>query len=100
MRVLLLTDRRLEGDRLLRDLDDLADLLGGDLDLLALRHRLGDLLDRRLPAELLEELARDADEAVDRLDHVDRDADRPSLVRDGARDRLTDPPGGVRRELE
>src|SRR3954454_24413521 len=53
--VLLLADRRLERDRLLRDLDDLADLLGGDLDLLALGHRLGDLLDRRLPAELLEE---------------------------------------------
>src|SRR5690349_3974124 len=54
--VLLLADRRLQGDRLLRDLDDLADLLRGDLDLLALRHRLGDLLDRGLAAELLEEL--------------------------------------------
>src|SRR5262245_66617274 len=43
MRILLLTDRGLEGDRLLRDLDDLADLLGRDLDLLALGHGLGDL---------------------------------------------------------
>src|SRR5215213_1870156 len=98
--VLLLADRRLEGNRLLRDLDDLADLLRGDLDLLALRHRLGDLLDRRLAAELLEELARDADEAVDRLDHVDRDADRPRLVGDGPGDRLPDPPRGVGGELE
>ncbi len=55
MGVLFLTDRRLQRDRLLRDLDDLADLLGRHLDLLALRHRLGDLLDRRLAAELLEE---------------------------------------------
>src|SRR4051794_6764147 len=98
--VLLLADRRLERDRLLRDLDDLADLLGGDHDLLALGHRLGDLLDRRLAAELLEQLAGDADEPVDGLDHVDRDPDRPGLVRDGPRDRLADPPRGVGRELE
>src|SRR5437016_1159843 len=74
--ILLLADRRLERHRLLRDLDDLADLLRGDLDLLALRHRLGDLLDRRLPSELLKELARDPDQAVDRLDHVDGNSDR------------------------
>src|SRR6478736_3806567 len=97
--VLLLADRGLERDRLLRDLDDLADLLGRDLDLLALRHGLGDLLDRRLTAQLLKELARDADQPVDRLDHVDRDADRPRLVRDRARDRLPDPPRGVGGEL-
>src|SRR5262245_9875498 len=36
--VLLLADRRLEGDRLLADLDDLADLLRGDLDLLTAGH--------------------------------------------------------------
>src|SRR3954463_13123463 len=53
--VLLLTDRRLERDWLLRDLDDLADLLRRDLDLLALGHRLGDLLDRRLATQLLEQ---------------------------------------------
>ena len=34
-----------------------------------------------------------------RLDHVHRNADRPGLVGDGPRDRLADPPGGVRREL-
>ena len=67
--------------------------------LLALGHRLGDLLDRRLAAELLEQAARDADQPVDRLDHVDRDADRAGLVGDGARDRLADPPRGVRGEL-
>ncbi len=98
--VLLLADRRLERDRLLADLHDLADLLGGDHHLLALGHCLGDLLDRRLTAQLLEQLTRDPDEPVDRLDHVDRDADRACLVGDRARDRLPDPPRGVGGELE
>src|SRR5438105_6468375 len=93
VRVLFLADRRLERHRLLRDLHDLADLVGGD------QHPLGDLLRGRLAAELLEQATRDADELVDRLDHVDRDADGPRLVRDGARDGLTDPPRRVGREL-
>src|SRR6266851_3023529 len=93
VRVLFLADRRLERDRLLRDLHDLADLVGGD------EHPLGDLLRGRLATELLEEAARHADELVDRVDHVDRDADRPRLVRDRAGDRLADPPRRVRREL-
>src|SRR5205809_5639117 len=91
--VLLFADRRLERDRLLRDLHDLAHLVRRD------EHPLGDLFRRRLAAELLEQAARHADELVDRLHHVDRDADRPRLVRDGARDGLTDPPRRVGREL-
>ena len=51
-------------------------------------------------AELLGELALDPDDLVDRLDHVDGDADRPRLVGDGPGDRLADPPCRVRRELE
>src|SRR5258708_15723190 len=93
VRILFLTDRRLERDRLLRDLDDLADLVGGD------EHPLGDLLRGRLAAQLLEQATAHADELVDRLDHVDRDADRPRLVRDRAGDRLADPPRRVGREL-
>src|SRR5439155_16361275 len=58
-----------------------------------------DLFDGRLPAELLEEAARDTDQAVDRLDHVDGDADRAGLIGDGSSDRLPDPPCGVGREL-
>src|SRR5207237_5859214 len=38
-------------------------------------------------------------ELVDGLDHVDRNADRPRLVRDRTGDRLSDPPRRVRREL-
>src|SRR5216683_1071801 len=93
VRVFFLADRRLERDRLLRDLHDLADLVGGD------EHPLGDLLRGRLAAELLEQAARHADELVDRLDHVDRDADGPRLVRDRAGDGLADPPRRVGREL-
>src|ERR1035437_7356028 len=65
MRVLFLADSRLEGDRLLGDFDDLADLLRSDDLLLALGHRFGDLFDRRLAAQLLEQGSRDADQAVD-----------------------------------
>src|SRR5438309_3018119 len=93
VRILLLADGRLERDRVLRNLDDLPHLLGRD------PHLLADLLVARLAAELLEQPARDADQLVDRLHHVDRDADRPRLVGDGARDGLPDPPRGVGREL-
>src|SRR5215471_8507855 len=93
MRILLLADRGLERDGLLRDLHDLADL--GDRHV----HALGDLLRIRLAAELLHERARRARQLVDRFDHVDGDADRPGLVRDRARDRLADPPRRIGREL-
>src|SRR6266542_1097100 len=93
MRILFLSDRRLERDRLLRDLHDLADL--GDRHV----HALGDLLGVGLPSQLLHERARGARQLVDRLDHVDRDADRARLIRDRAGDRLADPPGRIRREL-
>jgi len=91
--ILLLTDRCLQGDRVLGDLDDLPHPLGGDA------HLLGDLVVGRLAAQLLEQPAGDADELVDRLHHVDRDPDRPGLVGDRPRDRLPDPPGGVGGEL-
>src|SRR2546425_6339019 len=93
VRVFLLSDRGLERDRVLRDLHDLAHLLGRDAHLLA------DLLVARLATELLEQPARNAHQLVDRLHHVHRDADRPRLVGDGARDGLPNPPRGVGREL-
>src|SRR3990172_1946896 len=98
--VLLLADRRLQRHRLLGDLDDLADLLRGDLDLLALGHRLGDLLDRRPATQLLGGLPRDAGGPVDRLDHMDRGADRAGPGGAGPGDGLADPPRGIGRELE
>src|SRR5688500_5737922 len=125
MAVLLLADRRLQADGLLGDLHDLAHLLRADglrtvghplvdlalgrlslelvpqlADDLVAAHPPSDLLLRGLSAQLLEQGAADPDEAVDRFDHVDRDADRPGLVGNGACDRLADPPRRVRAELE
>ena len=94
MRILLLADRRLQRDGVLRDLLDLAHALDGHIQLF------GDLVRRRLAPQLLEEDARSAGEAVDRLHHMHGDADGAGLVRDRARDRLPDPPRRVRRKLE
>src|SRR6266487_476527 len=89
-----LADGGFQADRLLRDLQDLADFLGRVLHLAA------DLLRGRLPPEILQQLPLDTDQLVDRLHHVHRDPDRPSLVRDRPGDRLPNPPGRVRGELE
>ena len=51
-------------------------------------------------AELLKQLTGNADDLVDGLNHVYRDADGARLIRDRAGDGLTDPPGRVGRELE
>ncbi len=93
VRVFLFSDGSLERDGLLCDLEDLADLRDGDV------HALGDLFRGRFAAQLLHQLTRGADELVDGLDHVHRDADGAGLVRDGAGDGLTDPPGGIGREF-
>src|SRR5829696_1544901 len=92
-RLLLLADRLLERHRQLRHAQDLADLLGRHLELLR------DLVWSGLPPEPLHELALDVHDLVQLLDHVHRNADRPRLVRDRARDCLADPPGRVGREL-
>ena len=93
VRVVPVADGRLQRDRLLRHLEHLADAVH------AHAHFGGGLLVRRLAAELLHQLLLDAEQAVDRLDHVDRDADRAGLVGDGAGGGLADPPGRVGREL-
>ena len=91
--VVLVADGRLERDGLLGDLEDLDDALGRRL------HDHGQLLGRGLALELLHQLALDAVQLVDRLDHVHGHADRARLVGDAARDRLADPPRRVGREL-
>src|ERR1051326_2122949 len=93
VRIFLFADWRLQRNWLLRDLQHLADLRHRDV------HPLGDLFRRRFAAHLLHQLARGADQLVDGLDHVDRNANRARLVGDRARDRLPDPPRGVGREL-
>jgi hypothetical protein len=61
---------------------------------------LGELLLRRLAAELDLEPSRGARELLLSLDDVHGHADRPRVIRDRTLHRLADPPGGVRRELE
>ena len=93
MAVFLIPDRGFEADRLLGDLQDLADLFERHAQLV------GQFLGRRFATDLVQHLPRRADQLVDRLDHMHWDADGPRLVGDRARDRLPDPPGGVGGEL-
>src|SRR6267143_5503379 len=93
VRIVVLADRTIQRDRLLRRLEHALDLVDRELELP------GDLLGSGLPAQLLHEPPRRAHHLVDRLDHVHRHADRARLVRDRAGDRLADPPRRVGREL-
>ena len=87
--VVAVADGGLEGNGLLGHFQDGADALDGEL------HFVGHLLGGGFAAEILEEPFLHAHQLVDRLDHVDRDADGAGLVGDGAGDGLADPPGGV-----
>ena len=91
--VVRFADGGFERDGILGDFHDLAHLLGRHADVRR------DLLRRRFPAVLLKQLALAAGDLVDRFDHVHGDADRSRLIRDGAADRLTDPPRRVGREF-
>src|SRR5579859_6618274 len=93
VRIFFFADGRLQRDGLLRDLENFPDFCDRDV------HALGDLFRSWLAAELLHQLPRGADQLVDGLDHVHRNADGAGLIGDGARDGLADPPRGVRREL-
>src|SRR5438552_1572358 len=90
----VLPDRRFQRERLARRLEDQPHLLRGHARML------GQLLGRRRAPHLAREVAVHPRDAVERLHHVHGDPDRPRVVRDGPRDRLADPPGGVGRELE
>ena len=74
MTVLFFADRRLKGDRLLRDLHDLLDLGNVHVQLL------GDLFGGRLAAKRLDHAVRGAQNAVNGLDHMYRDADGAGLI--------------------
>src|SRR5438552_18156287 len=90
----VLTDRRLQRQRLARGLQDQPHLLRGHTCTLR------QLFRRGLAAHLVDHVPVHARDAVERLDHVHRNPDRPRRGRDGASDGLTDPPRRVRRELE
>src|SRR5438034_998778 len=80
-----------------RVLDEVEQLLDAFLCESALVRELDD---RRLAVQPLRELAAGAHQTPHLLGHVDRQTDRPALVGKRTRDRLSDPPGGVCRELE
>src|SRR3954447_956693 len=92
LRVALVADRRLERYRQPAVGSDLLDPLRRDCRLRIDREDLTDLGVGRLAAEGDRQLADHPRDAVHRLDHMDRDPDRPALVGEAALDRLADPP--------
>ena len=86
-------DRLVQRDRRGRGRERLVDVLDRQAG------RLGELVLRRLAAELDLEPARGARQLLLPLDDVDGNADRARVVRDRALHRLADPPRRVRREL-
>ena len=91
--IFIITYGRLHGDGLLGDFQYLADLVFRHA------HAHGQLFRVRFTTHLLQHLTGDTVELVDGLDHVHRDTDGTGLIRDGAGNGLTDPPGSVSREL-
>jgi hypothetical protein len=108
---LLVRERPVAGDEIAEDrvlgvADGLVEArrrAGCSLDLVRLGDRevrlLGDLIERRLPAELGPERALGAVQLLHALDDVNRHPDRARLVGECARHGLADPPRGVGREL-
>src|ERR1700677_756744 len=93
MRILFFPDRSFQRDRFLCDLEHLTNLGHRDV------HPACDLLRGGLAAQLLHQLPRSANQLVDGLDHVHRNADGACLISNGARNRLANPPRSVRGEL-
>src|SRR5438128_1803542 len=60
---------------------------------------LGNLLRLGFATQHLDQLPRGANQLVDELDHVRRETDGARLIGNGARDRLPNPPRGIRRKL-
>src|ERR1035438_6141974 len=93
MAVFFFTNRRFERKGLRSNADNLRDALGGNI------HMLANFVKRRLTAQVLKELTACLHEAIYRLNHVNGDTDGAALICDGARDSLTNPPGGIGTEL-
>ncbi len=93
MRILIIADGGLHGDRFLGDLQHLANLVLGHF------HAHGELFGRRLAPHFLQHLPGNAVQLVDGLDHVHRNADGARLIGNGTGDRLPNPPRRIGREL-
>src|SRR5262249_12625202 len=92
-RFAVVADRSLQRNRLLRDFQSLS--------YLPRRHIYApcELVVSWFSTELLDHQALSAQDLVDHLDHVDRHANRPALIGDGASDGLSNPPRSIGREL-
>src|SRR5205807_6265100 len=90
----VLTDRRLERQRLTRRLENEPHLLR------RYTCSLSDLFRRGFASHLVDEAAVHPRDPVERLDHVDGNPDRTRVIGDRPRNGLADPPRRVRRELE
>ena len=92
-RVVAVAHRALKRDRLLRHLQHSPDALDRKLNFFSHFFR------RRFPPVFLNQLLLHPHQFVDRLDHVDRNADRARLIRNRAGNRLANPPSGVSRKF-
>ncbi len=92
--VVLFTDRGFQRHGILRRLHDLTDLVRAHAE------PFRNLVHGRFSAQLLQQLTGAARYPMNGLYHMDRNTDRSCLIRDGAGDRLTDPPGRIGGELE
>src|SRR3989441_1167107 len=63
------------------------------------RERLADFFQRRFASQLLHQLPRGADQLVNGLNHVDRDANRTRLISNCTSNRLPNPPRGISGKL-
>ena len=91
-RIPVITESGLKRNGLLRHLPNRPDLLHINPDLF------GDFTFGRLASQPLDKLLLHTQDAIDRLDHVDRDTNRPCLVGYRTSRRLTNPPRGICRE--
>ena len=93
-RILLAADRGVEREYILRYTHDLADLTDIHIELES------ELFHEWLTCELLSESSIRMVKLIDRLDHMDGDTDRTSLICDSTCHTLTDPPRRIGREFE
>ena len=91
--VFALADRTVERNRVTGDLHDAAGLVDAHAG------AFGDFFHRWLPAMLLHQMLLDVPKLGHGFDHVHGHPNGSGVVGDGPGDGLTDPPGGVRREL-
>ena len=88
-RILVVGDRGLQRDGFLSCLENLGDLGHRGLQLLR------QLVHAGFASHALRQLIRSLQHPVHGLDHMDRDPDGPSLIRDRTGDTLTNPPGRI-----